>query len=84
MMDVVYAKGSQPLDLPGGGRVQVKKGTHWPATDPAVRAFPHLFSGDPRWGLWYTEEPDGWDAPVDAPIETASAGPGEKRSVRRG
>lgn len=79
-MDVVYAVGSQPVDLPSGGRVQVRKGSHWPANDPAVKAFPHLFSADPRWGLWYTVEPDGWDAPV---VETASAAPGEKRSVRR-
>ena len=78
-MDVVYAKSSQPVDLGGAGRVQVRKGTHWPADDPAVVAHPELFSTDPRWGLWYTVEPDGYDAPV----ETASAAPGEKRSVRR-
>lgn len=83
-MDVVYAVASQPVSLPNGGRVQVRKGTHWPADDPVVKAVPALFSPDARWGLWYTEEPDGWDAPIDAPVETATAGPGERRSVRRG
>jgi hypothetical protein len=77
-MDLVYAVTSQPMDgAPGGW---LRKGTHWPADDPVVRSHPDLFSTDPRFGLWYSVEPDGYDAP----IETASAGPGEKRSVRRG
>lgn len=76
---IVYATGTDNVNLPAGGRVRVAKGTHWPATDPAVRARPDLFSDDPRWGLLYTVEPDGYDAP----IETASAAPGEKRSARR-
>lgn len=76
---IVYAVGTDFVNLPGGGRTRVAKGTHWPATDPAVRARPELFSDDPRWGLLYTVEPDGYDAPVEA----ASAAPGEKRSVRR-
>lgn len=79
MIDVVFAMGTAPVDLPGGGRVQVRKGSHWPADDPAVRARPELFSDDPRWGMFYTVEPDGYDAP----IETASAAPGERRNVRR-
>lgn len=77
-MNVVYAVGSEYVNLTVG-RVHVIKGTHWPADDPAVRARPELFSPDPRYGMLYTVEPDGWDAPV----ETATAAPGERRSVRR-
>ena len=78
MISVVYAMGTQVVDA-GSGPVRVPKGSHWPADDPVVAAMPTLFSPDPRWGLAYSVEPDGYDAP----IETASAGPGEKRSVRR-
>lgn len=80
MIDVVFAMGTDFVNLPGGGRVKVQKGTHWPADDPAVRSRPELFSADPRWGMWYSREPAGYDAPV----EEATANPGEKRSVRRG
>lgn len=78
-MNVVYATNTGFVDLPNGARVRVFKGSHWPADDPAVRQQPALFSADPRWGLFYTVEPDGYDAPV----ETATANPGEKRSTRR-
>lgn len=80
MIDVVFAMGTDHVNLPNGGRVRVQKGTHWPADDPAVRSRPELFSPDPRWGMWYSKEPDGYDAP----IEMATNNPGEKRSVRRG
>ncbi len=75
---VVYAVGTNVIDLPTG-RVRVAKGSHWPVDDPAVRAHPEMFSSDSRWGMQYTAEPEGYDAP----IETATAAPGEKRSVRR-
>lgn len=76
---VVYAMGTDFVHLPDGTRVPVAKGSHWPADDPAVRARPELFSEDSRWGMRYTVEPDGYDAPV----ETATAAPGEMRAVRR-
>lgn len=79
MIRVKYAMGTDFVNLHGGGRVRVVKGSHWAADDPAVEARPELFSDDPRWGMQYTSEPDGYDAPV----ETASAAPGERRSVRR-
>lgn len=79
MISVVYAMGTQPVTSKDGTRVMVQKGTHWPADDPIVAAMPQLFSADPRWGLLYTVEPDGYDAP----IETASAAPGERRTARR-
>jgi hypothetical protein len=73
-MDIVYATGTRHV-----GTGVVHKGSHWPADDPIVRAHPDLFSDDPRYGLSYTAEPDGWDAPV----EQATKAPGEKRATRR-
>jgi len=80
-MNVVYAVASQSvLDPNTGVRGAVQKGSHWPADDPVVKAHPDLFSTDARYGLAYSVEPDGWDAPV----EQATAAPGEKRATRRG
>lgn len=79
MIDVVFAMGTAFVEVPNGIRAKVMKGSHWPKSDPIVRARPELFSDDPRWGMFYTEEPAGYDAPIEA----ASAAPGEKRSVRR-
>jgi hypothetical protein len=78
-VNVVYAIGTQVVTSADGTRVKVPKGSHWPADDPIVQARPDVFSTDPRWGMLYTVEPPGYDAP----IETASAAPGERRSVRR-
>lgn len=83
---VVYATGDAPVTIPSGATIRVSKGQHWPAGDPVVAANPALFSRDPRWGMVYTEEPDGYDAPInadDAPVETATAAPGERRNTRR-
>lgn len=74
-MEVVYATATQHV-----GSGLVRKGTHWPADDPIVKAHPDLFSTDPRYGLSYSEQPEGWDAPV----EQATKAPGEKRQTRRG
>lgn len=79
MIAVRYAMGTQPVNLPNGSRAIVRKGSHWPADDPVVAAAPELFSSDPRWGLMYSVEPEGYDAP----IETATANPGERRNTRR-
>jgi hypothetical protein len=82
MIEVVYASGTDMVHLSSGYTARVQKGSHWPATDPVVRARPDLFSDDPRYGMLYTVEPDGYDAPV---AETATAAPGEQRGrVRRG
>lgn len=78
-MDVVYAVTTARVTTGDGARVVIHKGQHWPAADPIVRAQPSLFSPDPRWGLAYSIEPDGYDAPV----ESASAAPGERRNARR-
>lgn len=79
-MDIRYATATCYVPMPDGGRVKVIKGSHWPADDPIVLAHQDLFSGDARYGLMYTVQPDGYDAPV----EQATAAPGEKRNTRRG
>jgi len=76
---VVYAIADVNVTLPGRGTGRIQKGQHFPADDPFVRSRPELFSSDPRYGMLYTVEPDDYDAPV----ETATAAPGERRSVRR-
>lgn len=81
-MEIVYAKDTAQIPTVECGLVLVTRGEHWPASDPVVRAAPDLFSTDARYGLRFSGE-----APAelnDAPVETATAGPGEKRSVRRG
>lgn len=80
MIEVVYATAQMTIDLPTGQRVVVPKGSHWPADDPVVRSRPTEFSTDPRYGMLYSREPEGYDAPV---VEQATANPGEMRSVRR-
>lgn len=80
MIIAVYATATFPAVTPAGARVMVHKGTHWAADDPLVAQYAGNFSTDPRFGLQYTEEPDGWG---DPPVEQATAAPGERRQVRR-
>lgn len=75
-MKVVYATASTQT-WSAGRPVSIVVGQHWPADDPIVKAFPDLFSDDPRYGLHFTVAPD------DAPAEQATAAPGEKRSTKR-
>lgn len=77
-MDIVYATTSSVVTLPDGGQHRVAKGTHWPADDPVVKAQPSLFSRDARYGLNFSAPPAGYDAPV----EQATAAPGERRARR--
>jgi hypothetical protein len=79
-MDVVYATVTAQVQLSTGVRSTVLKGTHWPANDPVVRDHPDWFSTDARYGMNYSVEPAGYDAPV----EQATNNPGERRSTRRG
>jgi hypothetical protein len=84
---VVFAMANLPvvIDPVTGARGRVAKGSHWPADDPVVLAHPEVFSTDPRYGLNYSVEPDGWDAPEgEPPVEQATRAPGEKRQTRRG
>jgi hypothetical protein len=86
-VDVVYATATGRVGVgeAGGGGV-VRKGTHWPADDPVVRQHPDMFSADPRYGLQFSEEPPGYrdGLPGEAPVEQATAGPGERRNSRKG
>lgn len=81
MIRVVFATETAPYQLATGVRAMVVKGSHWPADDPVVRSHPEWFSEDPRYGMAFSEPPDGWDSPV---VETATANPGERRNTRRG
>lgn len=83
-MRVVFAMGTENVILPTGATVRVQRGSMVPESDPLVRARPDLFSSDPRYApnLLGTELPEEFGE--GAPVETASAAPGEKRSVRRG
>lgn len=77
-MDIVYATSNAMVASPSGGQIRVMKGSHWPADDPIVLAQPSLFSTDARYGLNYSSTPRG----MDAPVEQATAAPGEKRARR--
>jgi hypothetical protein len=81
-MDVVYATATTHVTTDNGARIVVHKGQHWPANDPVVRAQPSLFSDDPRYGMAYSVEPAGYDAPPGE-VEQATAAPGERRSRTR-
>jgi hypothetical protein len=76
----VYAKYGTRVQTPDGGRWNVQGGQHWPADDPVVKAAPDAFSADARYGVSFSAPPAEL---ADAPVEQATAGPGEKRSTRR-
>ena len=81
-MQVVYATSSALVTTPDGGRHMVQGGQHWPADDPVVLANPGLFTSDARFGLSFTVAPPELS---EAPVETATSRPGEKRAaVKRG
>jgi hypothetical protein len=64
-----------------GGVVEVTEGSHWLAEDPLVKAYPTLFTDDPRFGLRCSDplEADGlptWAArPEPEPEEPPAPGP---------
>lgn len=75
-MDVVFAMASGNVGGPDGLMVFVRKGTHWPASDPVVVGNPAMFSSDARWGLSTSVpylEPE--------PAEPAPAGQRRKAAV---
>jgi hypothetical protein len=81
-MKVKYATATVSVGLRHGGTILVGKGTHWPADDPVVQDHEDLFSDDPRYGLVFTAEPEGFGE-TERPVEAATAEPGEKRAYRR-
>jgi hypothetical protein len=80
-MDVVYVKYDANVPVGGGALRTVRKGEHWHADDPVVKAAPDAFSPDPRYGMQWTGTPPAELA--EAPVEQATAGPGEKRATAR-
>lgn len=78
-MDVVYVKYDAWV---AEHHRAIRQGEHWPADDPVVKAMPAAFSPDPRYGVQWSGSPPAELA--EAPVEQATAGPGEKRNVRRG
>lgn len=71
-MDVVFATGTLIAAHPrSGGAVHIDYGTHWLADDPVVRAYPSLFSDEPKFGLHSSEplEADGYPAFAARPAE---------------
>jgi len=74
-MDIVFAR-----ETFIAGHVTVIAGSHWPITDPVVKAHRDLFTDDPSFGL-------STSAPVKQPekaVEQTTAAPGEKRTRTRG
>lgn len=59
-----------------GGIVRLAEGDAWDADDPFVRSNPGFFAEDPT----KVHHSRG----AEAPVEQATAAPGEKRSTRRG
>lgn len=82
----VFATDTRVVSHPDtGGSVPVVQGTHWPADDPIVLAFPSLFSGDARFGLSSSRplDADGYPVGSRRGVEEATAAPGEKRTRTR-
>jgi hypothetical protein len=72
----VFARDTASVREPGSKYpTTVHKGTAWHADCPMVVEHPDLFSPDPP-----EVHPRGWKP---APVEQATAAPGEKRTVRR-
>jgi hypothetical protein len=72
-MEVVFSKEAAAVRW-DGGTVRLAKGQPWDANDPFVLAYPRLFSTDPAL--------IARTVPYVAPVEQATANPGEKRNVR--
>lgn len=80
-MDVVYPVADAALSLKTGATFAVRRGQHWPVEDAVVKEHPGQFSDDPRYGLAFSTPPAELS---EAPVEQATAEPGERRAVRRG
>lgn len=72
-MEVVFATDDCSVRW-DGGVVRLSKSQPWDASDPFVRANPGFFSADPSLVAR--------TRPYRAPVEQASAAPGEKRTAR--
>lgn len=81
-MNIVFATANAVVALPGGGQVNVRAGSHWPAEDPIVQAQPSLFSDDARNGLNFSTPPAELTTRQVETVEQATAAPGERRARR--
>lgn len=82
--DIVFAQATAIVAHPTtGSSVPVNHGTHWPADDPIVLAYPSFFTDDARYGLSSSDPLDDEGYPVrltrGGVSETGSAAPGERR-----
>ena len=79
-MKYVFARATASLTVPGTvWRFAVEEGKAYWADHPVVEAHPSSFSPDPIVIL-----PRDWEpASREAPVEQATAAPGEKRAARR-
>lgn len=85
--EIVFAQATVIVSHPRtGASVSVNHGTHWPADDPIVLAYPNFFTDDGRYGLSSSDPLDEDGYPVrltsGGKSETASAAPGERRRRR--
>lgn len=80
-IEYLFAKSNATVALEGGGQAVIRMGDHWWAYDEVVRAHPDMFTSNPRPGLKCTRVPPGFDD--ESPVESTTAGPGERRSTRR-
>lgn len=84
-MDIVFATDNVVASHPKtGAAVPIVHGTHWPADDPVVVAYPSFFSADGRFGLSSSQPLNDDGYPVGHKVEQATAAPGEKRTTSRG
>ena len=75
--NVVFASATTTAGLPDGTPYTLIEGQAWAADDPLVRANPGLFVKD-------ISELPGYPRRTVAVVESATAAPGERRSVKRG
>ena len=75
-MNLVFAAATCVVGF-NGGRVNLSEDDAWDADDPFVKARPEFFRDRPK-------NVFGAAGRVAAPVEQASAAPGEKRTTRRG
>ena len=66
-----------------GETLMLNEGELWAADDPFVLARPELFTDDLESVTRRSVKPAKAATPVEAPVEQATAAPGEKRQTRR-
>lgn len=80
--DVVWAVSSGSVST-SKGRERVTAGEPWDRNDVTVRENPGYFTDGPERARRVGGQTVPVGPPADGPVEQATAGPGEKREVRR-